>query len=89
MWVFVLLQFPSYSILKGPVLVVGRLYGLAGQFYRRGREPRRGYGYRRGLANRGEPSRGFIRGRELRRLNGRGRELYGLTGQLGGRGGFG
>jgi hypothetical protein len=43
---------------------VGRLYGPARKFY----------GRRRGLTSRGEPGRGFARGREL----------YELTGRLGG-----
>jgi hypothetical protein len=55
-------------------LAVGRLYGPVGEFY--GRE--------RGLTGGGELSRGFIRGRELGILDGRGRELYGLVGRLGG-----
>ena len=66
--------------MRGPVLVVSRLYVPAGKLYGRGR----------GLASRGKPSRGLIRERErgrLGRLDGRGRELYelyGLIGQLGG-----
>jgi hypothetical protein len=61
--------------LRGPISAIGRLYGPTGRFYRRGREPGRGFargGGRYGL------------GGELGGLDGRGRELYRPAGELGG-----
>jgi hypothetical protein len=68
------------EVLRGPILVMGRLYGPAGEctgkFYR----------YRRKFT--GEPGKGLARrgeygpGGELGRLDGRGRELYGLARRL-------
>jgi hypothetical protein len=58
---------------------VGRLYAPAGKFYRYRRELTGGLN-----RGKGELLGGLVRGGELGGSNGRGRELYGLTGRLGG-----